>query len=244
MTESELRQKAVNTAIAYIGYKESDGSFKAIIDGYNAHTPLAVGYKVKYTDEWCATFVSFVAIKAGLTDIMPTECGCERMIKLYKALGRWQENDAYVPAPGDVIMFDWGDSGTGDCTGWADHTGLVESVFGGYVNLIEGNKGNAVARRKLALNARYIRGWCLPNYASKATSAESTAPTTTTGLAVGDKVKLTADAVIYGTSRRFASFIYTATLYVRQVNGSRIVISTQASGAVTGAVDRKYLVKV
>ena len=76
MTEQQLRQKVVNTARGWLGRRESDGSHRAIIDLYNAHTPLARGYQVQYTDAWCATFVSAVAIKCGLADIMPLECGC------------------------------------------------------------------------------------------------------------------------------------------------------------------------
>ena len=47
MTENQLRQKIVDTAVAWLGRKESDGSHKQIIDVYNAHKPLARGYKVK-----------------------------------------------------------------------------------------------------------------------------------------------------------------------------------------------------
>ncbi len=101
MTEQELRAKVVGIAQSYIGCKESDGSHKKIIDIYNSHKPLAHGYKVKYTDAWCSTFASAVAIVAKLTDIIPTECSCERHIQLFKVLGSWQENDAYVPFPGD-----------------------------------------------------------------------------------------------------------------------------------------------
>ena len=60
----------------------------------------------------------------------------------------------------------------------------------------------------------------------------------------GDKVKLSAEAVVYGTSKRFAGFVYRKTLYVREISGSRVVISTIPTGAVTGAVDKKYLKKV
>ena len=61
---------------------------------------------------------------------------------------------------------------------------------------------------------------------------------------VGDKVKLTDDAIVYGTARRFADFIYNTTLYLRELNGERAVISTVPEGAVTGPVDVKYLAKV
>ena len=32
-------------------------------------------------------------------------------------MGCWQENDAYVPSPGDAILYDWQDNGIGDNTG-------------------------------------------------------------------------------------------------------------------------------
>ncbi len=176
MTEQQLRQKVVNIAKAWHGCRESDGSHKPIIDLYNSHKPLARGYKVQYTtDEWCATFVSAVAVKAGLTGIMPTECSCSRMIELYKAAGRWKEADDYTPQPGDVMMYDWNDTGRGENTGAPDHVGIVVSVTGKTIRVIEGNKGEAVAYRTMSVNGKYIRGYCLPNYASKATAA-TTAP--------------------------------------------------------------------
>lgn len=168
MTELELRNLVVKTAKKYLGYKESDGSHRAIVDRYNAHKPLARGYKVRYTDAWCATFVSAVAIELGLTDIMPTECGCGQMIQLYYALGRWKESDSYKPEPGDIIMYDWDDNGTGDDTGWPEHVGIVTAVTGNSMTVIEGNYNNAVGYRILKINGKYIRGYCLPDYASKA----------------------------------------------------------------------------
>ena len=169
MTEQEIRNRVVSKAKSYLGCKESDGSHKKIIDLYNSHKPLARGYAVKYTDEWCATFVSAIGIALGYTDIMPTECSCTKMIDLYKAKGRWQENDAHVPSPGDIVMYDWQDKGTGDNTGMPDHVGFVVSLNGTSMTIIEGNKGEAVAYRSLNVNGKYIRGYCLPDYASKAT---------------------------------------------------------------------------
>ena len=60
----------------------------------------------------------------------------------------------------------------------------------------------------------------------------------------GDKVKITKNAPVYGKSYKFSSWVYNCTLFVREVQGSRIVVSTQKTGAVTGAVDKKYLTKV
>ena len=172
MTESQIRQKVVEAAKAWVGYNEADGSHKQIIDLYSIHKPLARGYKLQYSDAWCAGFVSAVAIKCGLTDIMPTEVGVGNMIDLYRRLGRWKEQDSYVPSPGDVIMYAWGDSGAGDCQSGASHVGIVVSCDGNTITVIEGNKNNAVGYREIAVNGRYIRGFGLPDYASKATWEE------------------------------------------------------------------------
>ena len=101
--EQAIRDAFVAAAIAKAGVNEADGSHKAIIDAYNAHEPLAQGYPVKYDDEWCATFVSAAAIEAGMTQIIPTECGCQRQIDLFRVLGTWEEADDYLPLPGDII---------------------------------------------------------------------------------------------------------------------------------------------
>ena len=59
---------------------------------------------------------------------------------------------------------------------------------------------------------------------------------------VGDRVTLSSDAVVYGTGRRFADFVYRVPLYLRSLSDDgRAVISTLERGTVTGAVDVKYL---
>ena len=176
MKETQIREKVVATAKAWIGCNEADGSHRQIVDVYNSHRPLARGYALKYTDAWCAGFVSAVAIKLGLTDIMPTEVGVGNMIDLYRRLGRWKEQDSYVPSPADVIMYAWGDSGAGDCASGASHVGIVVSCDGKTITVIEGNKNNAVGYREIAVNGRYIRGFGLPDYASKATETHTPAP--------------------------------------------------------------------
>ena len=173
MTETQIRQKVVNQAKSWLGCKESDGSHRKIIDLYNSHKPLARSYAVKYTDAWCATFVSATSIACGYTDIMPTECGCGKMIELYQKLGRWEENDAYNPEPGDVVFYDWDDNGVGDNKGASDHVGIVEKVVGTTITVIEGNCSNSVKRREIQVNGRYIRGYGLPAFEKKATKEDA-----------------------------------------------------------------------
>lgn len=169
---AKYASKVVEQAKAWLGLKESDGSFKPIIDTYNAHTPLARGYKVKYTDEWCATFVSAVAIKLGYTDIIPNECSCTKMIELLKNIGAWDERDDRVPNPGDIMFYNWEAPATGDDDTDADHVGIVEKVSGNTITVIEGNYSQSVKRREIAVNHRYIRGYGVPKY-----DAEATTPT-------------------------------------------------------------------
>ena len=170
---SYSRNAVMKQAQSWIGCKESDGSHKKIIDVYNSHKPLARGYKVKYTDSWCAAFVSAVSIKCGYTAIIPTECSCPQMIELFKDLGEWVESDSYKPSAGDIILYDWDDSGSGDNTGTPDHIGIVEKVSGNTITIIEGNKGDAVARRTIQVNGVTIRGYGVPKYDGSGASSGS-----------------------------------------------------------------------
>lgn len=154
----------VALARSWLGKKEEDGSFRSIIDSYNAHTPLPRGVRMEYHWPWCACTWSALAIVLGYTDIVPVEISCNRLIALGKDMGIWQERDTYVPAPGDGILYDWEDAGNGENTGEADHIGIVESVSNGVITVIEGNYQNSVKRRTLKVGGRYIRGYLCPRY--------------------------------------------------------------------------------
>ena len=161
---SKKRDNIVNLAKSWLGKNEADGSFKTIIDIYNCHKPLPRSYKVKYSDEWCATTISALAIQLKYTDIIPIECSCGKMIEKAQSMGVWQEKDNYIPSPGDIILYDWNDSGKGDCIGWADHVGIVEKVSENTLFIIEGNYNKAVKRRLIRANAKFIRGYITPKY--------------------------------------------------------------------------------
>lgn len=167
--EQALRLQIVQQAQTWLKANEADGSHKEIIDIYNSHTPLAQGYAVKYTDKWCATFGSTVAIQCGFTDIIPTECGCQRQISLFEQMGRWEEDDDYIPLPGDYIFYSSTDLNDEDCGGFSDHVGIVIGTRNGYIKVIEGNFIGTVACRVIPIGDSSIRGYGLPDYASKIT---------------------------------------------------------------------------
>ena len=165
-SEQESRLHFVSTAEKWLGLNDLDGSHKPIIDLYNAQKPLPQGYQVQYDDKWCATFVSAAAIASGIEDIVPMECGCERQIELFMGLAAWEEQDDYVPLPGDIIYYCTSDRSLGECTGWSDHVGIVVGTWGSFIKVIEGNCGNRVAYRYIPINAPTIRGYGLPDFAS------------------------------------------------------------------------------
>lgn len=178
MTELQVRQKFVNKAISYLGAKEGSTKHKEIIDTFNTYPNLR--YKMTVRDPWCATSVSAWAIMCDIADIFAIECSCSKQISMWKSMGRWQEIDSYVPKIGDVLYYDWADNSVGDNKGDPDHVGVVTKISGDTITVIEGNKNNSVEYRTMKVNGKYIRGYALPNYASKATKDESVKPTVST----------------------------------------------------------------
>lgn len=163
--EREQRLFVVQTAEKYLGFREDNGSHKAIVDQYNRFQPLARDYEVTYNDSWCAAYVSAVAIACEVTDRIPTECSCGQQIKLLQTIGCWQEKDSYFPLPGDLIYYDWdAPFAFDDCTGWPDHVGIVVGTFGPMIKVIEGNLSDSVAYRYIPVNNPRIRGYGIPDY--------------------------------------------------------------------------------
>jgi len=160
------------TARKYLGtVGNGSGNHAHILSVYNSHKPLAQGYKVKASDNWCDTFVSFVGIESGAVNLIGTECGVERHTKIFASKGIWIEDGRITPRVGDIIVYNWDDYSQPN-DGFADHIGFVENVSGRTITTIEGNKGNAVARRTLSVGAGQIRGYARPQYSGTTTVAK------------------------------------------------------------------------
>lgn len=165
-TKSYPRSGIVNQAKAWVGLSETTGTYSKIIDTYNTIKPLPRGIKMQKGWAWCACTWSAIAIAAGYTEIIPIEMSCGNLVELAKKMKIWQENDAYVPKPGDGVLYDWQDTGVGDNTGWPDHIGVVIEVYpeAGYFVTIEGNWGKKVSKRTISINGKQIRGFITPKY--------------------------------------------------------------------------------
>lgn len=157
----DLREKFIAQARAWIGRKEADESHRVIIDAYNDIRPLPRGYRMSYTDPWCAAFVSAVGFVCGMQDIIFPECACGPMIELYKRRGEYHSNADYGVKKGDIIFYDW------DRNGSSDHVGIVEAVNGTTYTVIEGNMSDAVGRRTIPKGWLYIIGFAAPAFDSK-----------------------------------------------------------------------------
>lgn len=162
--EKALRDEVVAIAQKYLGCNEEDRTHEPIIDLYNAQEKLPRGYMVQYDDSWCATFVSAVAMQSGMAEWIPTECSCQELIVRMDKVGKWEESDWYIPQKGDLIFYAWGEFPLGECTGWADHVGIVAEVYGPIIKVIEGNQKDSVTYHYVWIGHPQIRGYGLPDY--------------------------------------------------------------------------------
>lgn len=169
--ENILRERTVSAARDLLGIREgSSDHLCLIVNGYNDHDyPLPRGYTLKPSDPWCAAYVSVAAANADNDDIIPTEVSCTEMMKAFQAQGSWVEDDNYIPAPGDVIFFNWQHKpGSGPNTGSPDHVGIVDHVSDGIIYSDEGNRENRSKCVEIAVGDYRIRGYGIPDYAGKA----------------------------------------------------------------------------
>ena len=168
VTADTLRAELVKTAKSYLGVRQGNVKHRQIVDTFNKVIPD--GWAMTYNAPWCACFASAIAIKtfgtAKATKYFPLSANCGTIIDKAKRMGIWKESDAYIPKPGDWVLYDWDDSGVGDNTGSPDHVGIVEKLTASTIIVIEGNKGTSeqVGEREIYKNGRFIRGFVVPKY--------------------------------------------------------------------------------
>ena len=140
-TRSGLRNKIRNVARDQLGYREGPGN-------QNRYGPAG---------PWCSSFATWVWRKSGVDiGILPFtgdvyEWGRERGLA-YGARGLDEVR------PGDVLLFGTGPQSTATST----HIGIVESVDGDKVTLIEGNSSDRVQRVTHTLSSATFYGGVHP----------------------------------------------------------------------------------
>lgn len=156
---------AILIATGWLGYSVKNLGHAEIIDTYNNISPLPRDYALKYTDNWCAAFVSAVMWRNGMhPNNFPYECSCGKMVEKAIKMGLWEEDESEKMCVGDVVLYDWQDTGKGNNKGWPDHVGIVMDVAGDKYTVIEGNKGGTVGKRNIQRNGKFLRGFIRPAY--------------------------------------------------------------------------------
>ncbi len=152
-----MKNKIINLAIEQLG---------------NDYTTYCKDMGYNYRIEWCACFISWLAEKLGITDIIPVDMSCNSQISKFKSMGVWHTDRNFQS--GDIIYYDWdrlGDSRP------ADHVGIVEKVAGNTLTVIEGNNGNypndRVRRREISSASSLIFGYARPKYPVKSSANSS-----------------------------------------------------------------------
>lgn len=126
-------QKVIAVADAEVGYHEgfSNGHHDNL-EKYAAQVP---GLEWANGQPWCAVFVSWVALKAGVPAIFPRTASCDVAAQWFKDRGQWSD----VPrGPGDQVFY-----GTlSDQT----HTGVLIDFDASVIVTVEGNTNTSGSR--------------------------------------------------------------------------------------------------
>lgn len=149
LTTLHRLNRILEIAETYNGVSELSMGHLHLVDFYNTIQPLPRGYHLKYTDKWCAAYVSVVMRRAGILDF-PFECGVSEMfINLQKRnciiYGR-------PPMPGEILFFK------------SSHVGIINTWMGQdwKAGTIEGNTADMCAHRTHYLLDSNILGWASP----------------------------------------------------------------------------------
>jgi len=166
------RDDFVNKALSWLGTKEGSKGHRQLVSDYNKACDK--GRKADASTPWCALFIGAVAqetdnvLKDGIG--VPVDCSCgtgsHSLMEKAKACGTWVENDGYNPIVGDIIIYDWKDSGKGEDTTGHDHTGIVTKA-GNPFTVTEGNKSDSVSNRSVKVDAKFTRGFITPRFADE-----------------------------------------------------------------------------
>ena len=146
-----------------------------------------------YSGQWCHIFADWLSMHADMPKPMvpnTTNCGIGivwfvndensggfffknaahkvRMITAYPAINHLstsltEEEEAYVPSPGDYIYFRWSNAASSVNV---SHVGIVRSVTDEMLTTFEGNSGGKVVSREFLLNDSRIVGYGKPNYSA------------------------------------------------------------------------------
>ena len=188
-----MRETIVSLALAEVG---TEGGKATGDDKYIEYYNKVAGASFDIdTTPWCAIFVTYIYRIAGVpTSVAPNFASCTTMRDTYlKKKGYWKTRTGYTPKAGDMIFFDWDNSGN------CDHVGIVEKVSGAKVYTIEGNstggyKTYGVRHKSYNKTSSYIAGYGAVPLDSLKPSVSVTVPDSSTSTGSGSTTTTSANA--------------------------------------------------
>ncbi|MDJ0371585.1 peptidoglycan-binding protein [Streptomyces sp. H10-C2] len=163
-----MADTVILTAAGQVGVHEgrSNGNWNNI-QRYSDEVP---GLEWSQGQPWCATFVSWVALRAGAASLLPCTASCTTGVGWFQDQGRFSE----YPAVGAQAFYGVGGS---------EHTGVVERFDATFIYTVEGNtnvngsaEGDGVYRRVRERKSARVYGYGYPKYAGGIDSADPAWP--------------------------------------------------------------------
>ncbi|MFE3579386.1 LysM peptidoglycan-binding domain-containing protein [Streptomyces vinaceus] len=149
--------QVLSIAKAEVGYRAERAPGERP-SGHQKYSPQVPGLEWSNYQPWCATWVSWVAMKAGVAGLFPRTASVWTAMQWFKQRSRWSE----YPAIGAQVIY-----GTSGST----HTGICYAYDETYIYAYEGNtsltndaNGNGVMARKRLRRDSYVHGYGLPQY--------------------------------------------------------------------------------
>ncbi|MFD5308323.1 CHAP domain-containing protein [Streptomyces ardesiacus] len=156
--------KILALAAKEVGYHE--GKSNGHWNNYQKYSPEVPGLEWSQNQAWCATFVSWLALKAGLENLYPRTASCLTGVQWFKSRGRFSD----YPAIGAQVFFG---------SGGGSHTGIVYKYDETYAYTIEGNtntsgsaEGDGVYRRSRIRRDSYLYGYGYPEFSEGVITAD------------------------------------------------------------------------
>jgi hypothetical protein len=156
-------RKVIALANKQLGYHEGRSK-----NGWNNHQKFSAqvpGLEWSQNQPWCATFVSWLALKSGFPTLYPKTASCDTAAAWYKKKGRFSD----FPAVGAQMFL-------GSSKDYY-HTGLVVDFDATHIFTIEGNtnktgssQGDGVYRMKRL--RKEVGGYGLPKFKEGIVSAD------------------------------------------------------------------------
>ncbi|WP_327377658.1 LysM peptidoglycan-binding domain-containing protein [Streptomyces sp. NBC_01216] len=157
--------KVLSIAKGEVGYRAERAPGERP-SGHQKYSGQVPGLEWSNYQPWCATWVSWVAMKAGVASLFPRTASVWTAMQWFKQRSRWSE----YPAIGAQVIY-----GTSGST----HTGICYAYDETYIYTYEGNtsltndaNGNGVMARKRRRRDAYVHGYGLPQYTEGIVTAD------------------------------------------------------------------------